>query len=514
MANSFVGWRAQFIFALCLPVAVLLGYMLADPTDFASMVVITLIIGIMSIPVFMYAYHPLLIVTWNAAITPLVLPGQPFLWMLIAFVGLGFAVVNRFTSREAHFIAVPSVSRPLLLLLVVIVVTAWIRGGMGIRIFGSGQYGGKCYFYLTASILGYFALISQRIAKHRVATMVTLFFLSGLTAFIPNLAYLGGKQLDFLFLVFPATYAMEQAMGDYSTTLQFGRVLGLTYGSIALYCWLLARYGLRGIFDSGKPIRLLLFIVAALGAFFSGFRGYMLLFLIIVMAQFVAEKLYTPRVLLMAGLCTALTGALGYLYVEKLPLVVQRSIAFLPLPVDPVVRIDTDASSRWRLDMWRDVLSDLREQKYVYLYKGRGYNINPAELEIVSQLDYGPKYSSAMVTGSYHNGPLTLLIPFGIWGFGAFLLFVIASIKYLHRNYRHGDPDLRTINTFLFAYFVARLIYYTIIFGSFYSDLFVFAGTIALSISINGAEVRATESSEAPERSASRDEGLAAAGAA
>jgi len=445
----------------------------------------------LSVPVLMNWYHPLLILTWNAAVTPYFLPGQPFVWMLVAFIGVGFAVVNRLTSPEARFVSVPSVSRALLFLLLVVLVTAYSRGGVGLRVFGSTQQGGKGYFYIIGAIAGYFALISKRVPKEKAATFVALFFLVGVSSLVPNLAYFAGRRFEFLFYLFPPMYAYEQASGDYSVGLSFSRMYGLTFASNGLYCYLLARYGLRGIFDLGRPLRLVLFLAAALGCLFCGFRSFMLLFVLTLMAQFFAEKLYQPRMLVgvVAGLVVLAGVALPLL--DHMPVVVQRSISFIPdrfLPValNAVARASANDSSEWRLNMWADVLPEVPQ----YLLYGKGYKHDPKELEFALMQDRSARlraYAWALVTSSYHNGPLTLLVPFGIWGVLGFLAFAVASIKYLLHNYRHGDPSLKTANTFLLAYFVAKLIYYLGVFGSFYSDFFVFTGIIGLSISVNGA---------------------------
>jgi hypothetical protein len=88
--------------------------------------------------------------------------------------------------------------------------------------------------------------------------------------------------------------------------------------------------------------------------------------------------------------------------------------------------------------------------------------------------------------GDYHSGPLTLIIPFGIWGVIGFFWFLAASFKVLWRNYKYGDPDARGINRFLLSYFVARAILYFFVFGGFYLDLMQFIGIVGFSISLNG----------------------------
>jgi hypothetical protein len=60
---------------------------------------------------------------------------------------------------------------------------------------------------------------------------------------------------------------------------------------------------------------------------------------------------------------------------------------------------------------------------------------------------------------------------------------------------------LKRINTFLLAHFVAKVLFYFLIYGSFHSDLAVFTGLIGLSIAINGGvQVPAPAARLAPRR--------------
>ncbi len=56
----------------------------------------------------------------------------------------------------------------------------------------------------------------------------------------------------------------------------------------------------------------------------------------------------------------------------------------------------------------------------------------------------------------------------------------------VYQNYQFGDPALHHTNTFLFAYFVVKVVFFFAVFGSLYSDLPVFLGLLGLSISLNG----------------------------
>lgn len=500
MANSFTVGRAQLLFALCLPLAILLGYLLSDPLDQANSFVGFLMLGVLLIPLLMRGYHLALIFAWNAAITPVILPGQPFLWVPLAALGLGFAVVNRFTSSEAQFNSVPSISKPLVFLFLVVMGTAVLHGGFGLRSFGSESYGGRNYVYIFAAIFGYFALTSQRIPLSKVNRYTALFFLTGVTGLVPNLAYLGGSSYYFLFSLFPPLYASEQALGDYSLEIQIARVFGLTAASLALLCWVLARYGVGRIFQLSRPWPAIVFFSSLVGCAFCGFRSMLIIFGLTFLFQLWFERLYTLRIISSTVGVLLVAGGLLAPNAARLPLVVQRTISILPFHLNPVVEFSAQGSTTWRVMMWKELLPQIPK----YLLIGKGFGIDPTDLAFAEQntTRYGVGYEAALAAGDYHNGPLSLIIPLGIFGVVGFLWFIYAGTKYLHRQYKHGLPELRVINTFLLAYFLARFVFFVLAFGGFFSDLFIFTGIVGLSVSLNGiGEPQSAESQLASEPS-------------
>ena len=123
------------------------------------------------------------------------------------------------------------------------------------------------------------------------------------------------------------------------------------------------------------------------------------------------------------------------------------------------------------------------------------------EITIASPID------GSIVAGDYHNGPLTLIIPFGIWGILAFLWFLAASVRVLWINCKNSESEMRTVNTFLLCFFLSKIVFFSIFFGSFYVEFVLFAATVALSVSINRGirmvpseqEVRVQPASARPE---------------
>src|SRR4051812_21180552 len=124
MANTINIPRAHLIMALCLPLAVVLGYFLAEPMDSGSQTIVVFLLVILAVPLMMKWHHAALILSWNAWILPQFLPGQPYLWMFVAPASVVFAVLNRSVKLQYRPVSVPSVTWPLLFFAAVVTVTA------------------------------------------------------------------------------------------------------------------------------------------------------------------------------------------------------------------------------------------------------------------------------------------------------------------------------------------------------------------------------------------------------
>ena len=485
MANTFVVSRNHLIFGLCLPLAVLLGYLLAEPMESSSLAVVVMVLSVLVVPVLMRWHHLLLVLCWNATICPQFLPGRPDLWMAMGFTSLLFAVLGRAVNPNRKFLHVPALTWSLASLLVVVFCTAYGTGGIGVHALGSSTYGGKGYFFLLAAVVGYFALTSQVIPRRHAPLYVALFFLSGLTSMISTLAYLAGPGASFLYDFFPpnveaSSTEMPLALGGSGV-----RMSGLMQAGFAVFYFLLARWGVTGLFDLGRPWRLALLLGAGFVSMYGGFRSAVMFQLVIFAFLFWIEGLWRTRYLALT-LGVGLAAAAVFLpFADRMPLSVQRAVSFLPVKVDPLVKQSAQVSTEWRLEIWKNVWPDVPR----YLFKGKGYALDPHELYGTwdnAVRGYARSTEVAAMAGDYHNGPLSVVIPFGIYGVAAFVWFLAAGVRVLLQNYRCGDPELRTINGLLLSLFVTRIIFFFFVFGALYHDLFQFTGLAGLSVALNG----------------------------
>lgn len=477
--------RKLIVFGLTLPLAVIVGFTLATPYEQKTFLLMAVVTSVLLLPIMLKWYHPLLIFSLNAWINVYFLPGKPQLWMLVSAIGFGIAILNSTLDRDKPFIHIPALTLPLLFFVAVVIVTAKLTGGMGVRALGGSTFGGKGYFHILFGAMAYFVLTSKAIPWERVKTYLSVFFLSGATSIVSNLAYMLGPAFYFLYYLFPVDFAIIQASADRSFGTEIVRLTGLAATGAAVYFCMMVRFGIRGIFDSSHPWRLPCLVLAVCLCLLGGFRSLLIAIVIQFIIQFYFERLVRTRlcVFLTVG---AITGAALLLpFVSKMPLSVQRCVAVIPgAPVSPMAKADAESSTRWRVEMWQVLLPEIPK----YLMLGKGYALNPADLYLANQAmlqGIAKNYEVALVAGNYHNGPLSLIIPFGIFGAVGFLWLLAAGIWVLYRNYRYGDPGMQLVNTFLLAYFIGRVIIFFGIFGALDVEFYKFTGVLGLSVSIN-----------------------------
>jgi hypothetical protein len=471
--------RTLLTYAIILPLAIFIGWNLSGDMTRSSFAVLAVILFFLLLPLILKWHYPVMLFSWSTSITIFFLPGKPTLWMLMAGLNFGLAIFNRIISKKPAFLPAPSITLSLLFLTAVVAWTAKVRGGLGVSALGSDTYGGKSYYVIFAGIIGYFAFASQTISAERAKFYIGLFFLPGIAAAISNLIYIAGPSFYFLYILFPMSFAGVQAgseMGGIS------RIAGFSVSAVTVSFYLLAANGIRGLFVKWWRL-LLLIVVMGLGSL-GGYRSLLVLVGLVFAILFLVEGLLRspifPALLLVLGL---LFAAL-FPFASKLPQSVQRTLSILPLKIDPMIRYEAQGSIDWRLEIWRAVVPDLPK----YFWLGKGYAINPTDLYLTEQANLRGRSQhteGALVTGDYHSGPLSVYVPFGVFGSLAFLVFLGVSLRALYLNYRYGREEVRTLNRFLFAYFLGRAIFFFGAFGALPSDLYQFTAAIGFGIALN-----------------------------
>jgi hypothetical protein len=205
--------------------------------------------------------------------------------------------------------------------------------------------------------------------------------------------------------------------------------------------------------------------------------------------QFHVEGLRRTKLLpIFSGLGIVMAVLLVFL-APRLPYSFQRTLSFLPLKINSEAQRSAEETSNWRIEMWKALLPQIPQ----YLLLGKGYALSANDFQLLAGPDAAIRGVGGFaenqimaLSGGYHNGPLSVILTFGIWGVIAVVWFWAAGIWVLYRNYRYGDPALRTVNIFLLVAFSARIIFFIFIFGDVVSETQFFCGWLGLGVGLNG----------------------------
>lgn len=500
MNNAAAIIRSLIIYGLSLPLAIYLGYLMAQDWGRGDFAFVVIVVCLPLIPLLLKWHHLMLVLSWNMSMVLFFIQGAPYLWMLMTAISLGLTALQYILKRNVQFTAVPAVAWPLLFLGVVILITAQLTGGIGLASFGGSSFGGKRYIQLFCAIAGFFAITSHRIEPGKGGAYAALYFLGAVTMIIGSLAPWMPGGLRMIYALFPVENVAT--IGDSEAVSEYTRLTGVSVAAVAVMYFILARYGMRGMLGLGEHWRFLPLqfrggfginqpwrFLTALGilgvALMGGYRSIPITLLLLCSILFFIEGLHRTK-LLPTFFLVGILAAIGVIsFVDKMPFTIQRSLSFLPIAVSAEAKQNALDSNEWRLNIWREVLPTIPQ----YLLVGKGYAIDAREQERIlstSALQGDTGGENAKIVQDYHSGPLSLIIPLGIFGTIGFLWFMGAGFWLLLKNYRYGDPTNLRTNTFLLAYFVTKAAFFFIIYGSFQNDLAMFTGVVALSAAING----------------------------
>jgi hypothetical protein len=151
--------------------------------------------------------------------------------------------------------------------------------------------------------------------------------------------------------------------------------------------------------------------------------------------------------------------------------------------------MDAEGSSEWRFNMWRALWPKVPD----YLLLGKGYAITREDYDLISNSRmvgttamFDASEDPLALSNDYHSGPLSTLIPFGIWGAIGIVWLMAGCLWVFYRNFRYGPPELRPVNAFLLAWAVYQTLSFFFIFGAFSDSVGYFARYIGFSVALNG----------------------------
>src|SRR5258706_12398830 len=109
-------FRSLMIYGICVPLALMLGYLITTPYDFTSFTVVGAVLFLLLIPLLLRWHQVWLFATWNMSVVLFFLPGRPLLWLPLAWISLLMAFVGHILNRNRKFLNVPELWSPVVLM--------------------------------------------------------------------------------------------------------------------------------------------------------------------------------------------------------------------------------------------------------------------------------------------------------------------------------------------------------------------------------------------------------------
>ena len=435
----------------------------------------------------------LLIPFWGSMQLTLMIPGRPDTLLVAQCMVIGFSLLM-FLARKLPFHLRFSEIEWWIALFFLCVLQAYLRNPVGLSMFGGDQVGGRPYIIFVLALLTALILCGMQVPATQLRTALRLSILGGVLNFAIGL-------LGFIWAPFGYWFGMasgqtgapdvQQQAVDTSraTRIEFVRVLSKTLAlTVSSF-----RNPLTAMF-SIRWAPLVLFSLALAAA--SGFRNVVaaigLTYLVGIFYRGGIISVIASSIAACLGLALLALVNLG----APLPPNIQRSLSFLPGTWDENYVLDSNSSTDWRVEMWKEVLfTDRWIENKIF---GDGLGFSARELALQGQMlemkrttamgmsgfDAAREY--VLINGDYHSGPVSAVRTIGYVGLAVMFLFQLRLAVRAHRQIQR----CRGTAWFPIAlFFGIPIIWYPV----FFAFIFGGFGLDAIAILMNAGILRLLE---------------------
>jgi O-Antigen ligase len=334
---------------------------------------------------------------------------------------------------------------------------------VGFLIFGGQSIGGRPVINIFIGLVAYWVMIRlpdtiTGVSRIPYYVLVSATVLSGLGLLVYIAPSLTPTVASWYSGLDNSAY-LSQTAGVHGIQ----RLKDLVFFGFQLFLIVCSYYSPATLFDPRRG-RFYAMLLATCCILAAGYRNFLLWAIASLAIGSVLHRRW--RELVTAGFFGALLLVLlsfgqGRFY--QLPETIQRSLAFLPGQWSETVVADTQESSTWRFQLWKDVI----EWGYIkdwWFGDGFGANLQDA---IAAYMDRNGR-EFVILSGGYHSGPLTTLRYVGICGMVLLYTLSISAAFYSYRcvNECRGTPLFPVA-----IYFAIQLIWgpvsYTFVFGGY-----------------------------------------------
>ena len=370
------------------------------------------------------------------------------------------------------------------------------RNPVGFWAMQSSMVGGRPYFEIGLAF-GAFMILSRVQISDFIAKIFPLFFV--IPAWCVAILDVVGRlvpQTAYPLAMMYSGVGSSGVTGAFEQEAQLGetRMVGMQFAGLSSMLALCAKFNPITLISPLHPLRALLFVVALMAIFLSGFRSVLLFammaFLLSTMLRGNVKDLWVAGAGMLLGL-VVLISVQGSLV--QLPMTVQRTLSWLPGDWNQQAVADAEGSTQWRVEMWGWAWNDdriLRDRTW-----GQGFGLSIDDMNLIASslmagqggqnLLGGSDRESFMITGAFHSGPLSTIKYIGVVGLALYYPLMCYMALFAWRLCKRA----RGTKAFTLALFVCIPIIYepfnfVVVFGgldSNYSQLLFWAGLLNMT---------------------------------
>jgi hypothetical protein len=363
--------------------------------------------------------------TFSSAFIVPFFPGRPYVWEAAALLGWSGLVITIAMRRYPEDIWNSVRANPWLFLSIVgycaVLVATMIGRGVGLRILGNEQMGGRFYFQQLSCAVFPLLFLFCRLDERTLTRLYLVQCLLTATYLVSDFVFSVAPQQLFFILQF---FELPGDAGNFETqAVNFGirRFQSLAIFGQGFTFLLLVLFGLRDFL----AMRGLFLLPMAAGIFTVGLlSGHRWMILIVggtlVICAY-AQRFFTFRNCAVGVAVTVLALTIAYGYSDRMPMAAQRALSVLPgIDISNQARADGEGTLETRRMLRRigwEMIPD-------YFWLGRGFG-QPAQ-------DYSYLWDPTAVTshvnqGRFYNGFIGLMVNTGVFGTACMLLFLSAG---------------------------------------------------------------------------------------
>lgn len=422
-------------------------------------------VGLVALPfLLMLMYRPdiAFVMAMMMDATGMPIPGVSYttLGLIAKVVVIGAACLAFFLGQKRFRRKRMAEDRPLKWFAAITIMLMAVRGS-GIRMLGSSTWGGMIYVNIFAGIAFYFAIQGLTISKKQIRWVL---WGSALCGLLGALSALQGWATE---------VEGETSVG--ASRLSWLRPL--------VWAFLPLVFAIK--WKKWVSALLWLAVVGAIAA--TGFRSQLVAVMAITgIYGFFRAKNKPAYMIGSALVAVALWGAV-VVSSPFMPKGIQRAISFVPgAAIDQRMMTDAEGSIDWRVEIWEYCLS--QSKQYLLIGRGSAFDVRETSASVTTSdiATYTPWF--AYETRSYHSGPLTLLIDYGLPGLIVALWLTFAVM----RRFWRAATEFRGANTLeeRFALIsIANLLWFWpafyLVFGSAPGFAKLIASTAAVVVIVN-----------------------------